>query len=112
MTELEILRVVEAARAADVGLVRFEYCDVRGVARPKAAPVDQLDHTMLEGLRLTRAQMSINLLEQVVPTEGMEPVGDIRLVPAPATFTVLPWSPGSARVLCNQLDHDRADWGA
>jgi len=112
MTELQILRVVEAARAADVRLIRFEYCDVSGVARTKAIHVDQLEHKMLEGVGLTRAQMSINLLEEVVPIEGMEPVGEIRLVPDPATFTVLPWSPGSASVLCNQLDHDRADWGA
>src|SRR4051812_24377652 len=97
MTELEILRVVEAARAADVRLVRFEYCDVSGVARAKAIHVDQLEHKMLEGVGLTRAQMSINLLEQVVPIEGMEPVGEIRLVPDPATFTVLPWSPGGER---------------
>ena len=105
--------VVEPQRGAtDVRLIRFEYCDVSGVARTKAIHVDQLEHKLLEGVSLTRAQMAINLLEQVVPIEGMEPVGEIRLVPDPATFTVLPWSPGSASVLCDQLDHDRTDWGA
>ena len=98
--------------AADVRLIRFEYCDVSGVAHAKAVHVDQLEHKLLEGVGLTRAQMSINLLEQVVPVAGMEPVGEIRLVPDPATFSVLPWSPGSASVLCDQLDHDRTDWGA
>jgi glutamine synthetase len=42
----------------------------------------------------------------------MEPVGEVRLVPDPATFTVLPWAPASASVLCDQLDHDRRNWGA
>ena len=112
MTTAAIQQVCEAARSAGVRLVRFEYCDVSGVARTKAIHVDQLEHKMLEGVGLTRAQMSINLLEQVIPIEGMEPVGEIRLVPDPATFTVLPWAPGSASVLCNQLDHDRTDWGA
>ena len=107
-----VAEVVAAARAADVRLVRFEYCDVSGVAHAKAVHVDQLAHKLVEGVGLTRAQMSINLLEQVVPVEGMEPVGEIRLVPDPSTFTVLPWSPGSASVLCDQLDHDRTDWGA
>jgi len=111
-TDPRIAEVVAAARAADVRLVRFEYCDVSGVAHAKAIHVDQLEHKMLEGVGLTRAQMSINLLEQVIPVEGMESVGEIRLVPDPATFTVLPWSPGSASVLCDQLDHDRTDWGA
>ena len=112
MTRMDIAAVCEAARRADVRLVRFEYCDVSGVARTKAIHVDTLEHKLLEGVGLTRAQMSINLLEQVIPVEGMEPVGEIRLVPDPTTFTVLPWAPGSASVLCDQLDHDRADWGA
>ncbi len=112
MAEMDIATVVEAARRAEVRLVRFEYCDVSGVARTKAIHVAQLEHKLLEGVSLTRAQMSINLLEQMVPIEGMEPVGEIRLVPDPATFTVLPWSPGSASILCDQLDHDRTDWGA
>ena len=67
---------------------------------------------LVEGVSLTRAQTAIDLLEQLVHVEGMEPVGEIRLVPDPATFTVLPWAPGSASVLCDQLDHDRTDWGA
>ena len=108
----QIAEVVEAARRADVRLVRFEYCDVSGVARTKAIHVGQLEHKLLEGVSLTRAQMAIDLLEQLVPIEGMEPVGEIRLVPDPATFGVLPWVPATASVLCDQLGHDRADWGA
>ncbi|WP_448616778.1 glutamine synthetase family protein [Modestobacter sp. URMC 112] len=108
----QIATVVAAAHAADVRLVRFGYCDVSGVARTKAIHVGQLRHKLLEGVSLTRAQMAIDLLEQLVPIEGMEPVGEIRLVPDPATFTVLPWVPGTAGVLCDQLDHDRTDWGA
>lgn len=104
--------VVAAARRAGVKLVRFGYCDVSGVARAKAVHVSQLAHKLTEGVGLTRAQMSISLLEQVVHIDGMEPVGEIRLVPDPATFSVLPWSPGSASVLCDQLGHDRRNWGA
>ena len=104
--------VLAAARQSGVKLIRFEYCDVSGVARAKAVHVAQLAHKLVEGVGLTRAQMSINLLEQLVHIDGMEPVGEIRLVPDPATFTVLPWAPASASVLCDQLDHDRRNWGA
>ena len=79
--------VLAAARRAGVKLVRFGYCDVSGVARAKAVHVSQLAHKLTEGVGLTRAQMSISLLEQVVHIDGMEPVGEIRLVPDPATFT-------------------------
>jgi glutamine synthetase len=104
--------VVAAARRAGVKLIRFEYCDVSGVARTKAIHVSQLEHKLVEGVSLTRAQMSINLLEQVVHIDGMEPVGEIRLVPDLATFTVLPWAPASASVMCDQFGHDRQNWGA
>ncbi len=104
--------VLAAARRSGVKLIRFEYCDVSGVARAKAVHVSQLAHKLVEGVGLTRAQMAINMLEQMVHIEGMEPVGEIRLVPDPATFTVLPWSAGSASILCDQLGHDRRDWGA
>lgn len=104
--------VINAAKAAGVELIRFEYCDFSGVARTKAIHLTQLPHKLVEGVGLTRAQMSINLLEQVVPIDGMEPVGEIRLVPDVETFSVLPWSPTSASILCDQVGHDRNDWGA
>jgi glutamine synthetase len=109
---MEIKSLVQSAVAAGVQLVRFEYCDFSGVARCKAVHVSQLAHKLTEGVGLTRAQMSINLLERLVHIEGMEPVGEIRLVPDPDTYSSLPWAPGSASVLCDQLDHDRRDWGA
>jgi glutamine synthetase len=109
---MNIEQVVLAAKESGVKLIRFEYCDVSGVARTKAVHVRQLEHKLLEGVSLIRAQMSINLLERLVPIDGFEPVGEIRLVPDPSTFTVLPWAPGSASVLCDQLGHDRVDWGA
>ena len=109
---MNVKEVAAAARQADVKLIRFEYCDVSGVARTKAIHVSQLERKLTEGVSLTRAQMAINLLEQLIHVDGMEPVGEIRLVPDPATFTVLPWVPASASVLCDQLGHDRVDWGA
>ena len=104
--------LIDTATAAGVQLVRFEYCDVSGVARTKTVHISQLAHKLIEGVGLTRAQMSINMLEDVIAIEGMEAIGEIRLVPDPATFSVLPWVPASASVLCDQLDHDRQNWGA
>ncbi|MCU1557705.1 MAG: glnA [Microbacteriaceae bacterium] len=109
---MNIKEVVAAAHQSGVKLIRFEYCDVSGIARTKAIHVAQLEHKMLEGVSLTRAQMSINMLEDMVPIDGFEPIGEIRLVPDPSTFSVLPWVPASASVLCDQLDHDRLNWGA
>ncbi len=104
--------VIELAQNAHVQLVRFLYCDHSGVTRAKQIHVSHLPHKLREGLGLTRAQMAMNLLEQLIDIEGMEPVGEIRLVPDPETFSVLPWTPTSASLICDQLDHNHLNWGA
>ncbi|GAC1432065.1 MAG: glutamine synthetase family protein [Chloroflexota bacterium] len=104
--------ILTAARDAGVRVVRFLYCDHSGVTRGKALHAAHLAGKLREGIGLTRAQMAMNLLEHLVAVEGMEPVGEIRLVPDPSTFTILPWVPHSASLLCDQLDHNHQNWGA
>jgi glutamine synthetase len=103
--------VVARARADDVRLIRFLYCDPSGVIRGKNVHIDRLANRMREGIGLTRAQNAVNMLEGFVPVEGMEPVGEIRIVPDPETYTVLPWLPRTAGLLSDQLGHDGLDWG-
>jgi glutamine synthetase len=103
--------VVQRARADGVRLVRFLYCDPSGVIRGKNVHVDRLAGRMREGVGLTRAQNAVNMLENLVYVEGMEAVGEVRVVPDPDTYTVLPWVPRTAGLLCDQLDHDFVDWG-
>ncbi len=104
--------VMRAATGTGVKMIRFLYCDHGGVIRAKAVHVDHLTNKLREGVGLTRAQMAMNVLDGLVAVEGMEPVGEIRLVPDPETFTALPWTPSSGSVICDQLDHDRQDWGS
>lgn len=104
--------ILTGAREAGVQLVRFLYCDHSGVTRGKTVHISRLPTKLREGVGLTRAQMAMNLLEELVPVAGMEPVGEIRLVPDPATWSLLPWVQGGASLLCDQLDHDGKDWGA
>jgi glutamine synthetase len=101
------------ARAVDDGvrLVRFLYCDPCGVIRGKNVHVDRLAGKLREGVGLTRAQNAVNILEQLIYVEGMEPVGEVRLVPDPNTYSRLSWVPRTASVICDQLGHDGLDWG-
>jgi glutamine synthetase len=94
-----------------VKLVRFLYGDPSGVIRGKQVHVARFGAALASGLGLTRAQNAINLLDDLVPVAGMEPVGEIRIVADPATFVRLPWLPGVASVLCDQVGHDGLDWG-
>jgi glutamine synthetase len=103
MTPEEIL---DACGTHAVRLVRFLYCDNGGVVRGKATHVERLGDRLRTGIGLTVAMQAMNSLDQLQPVEGMGPVGEIRLVPDPETFTVLPYAPHSAAML---VDHLRLD---
>jgi glutamine synthetase len=109
MTHDEILR--RAARG-DVRLVRFLYCDNGGIIRGKTTHVDGLAARLETGIGLTVAMQAMSLLDELSSVEGMGPVGEIRLVPDPATFTVLPYAPRSASVHVEMRELSGAPWGA
>jgi glutamine synthetase len=96
------------ARATQDGvhLVRFLYCDNGGIVRGKATHLDGLLDRMRTGIGLTVAMQAMNSLDHLQPVDGMGPVGEIRLVPDPETFTVLPYAPHTAAML---VDHVRLD---
>jgi glutamine synthetase len=95
-----------------VNLARFLYCDNGGVIRGKATGIKGLPARLEDGIGLTVAMMAMNSLDQLQPVEGMGPVGEIRLVPDPDTFVILPYAPHSAAFSCDMLTGDRAPWGA
>ena len=95
--------VVAACRAAGVRLVRFLYCDNGGVIRGKSAHVERLAERIRGGIGLTVAMQAMNSLDQLQPVEGMGATGEIRLVPDPSTFTVLPYAPHTAAMLVDHM---------
>ncbi|GAC1554014.1 MAG: glutamine synthetase family protein [Ktedonobacteraceae bacterium] len=109
---MDTVALINRAQLANIQLVRFVYCDYSGVTRAKVIHVSHLANKLREGIGLTRAQMAINLLEQLIEIDGMEPVGEVRLVPSLDTFSVLSWTPSSASLICDQLDHNHLNWGA
>lgn len=98
--------VVAACRASGVRLVRFLYCDLGGVVRGKATHVERLAERMRTGIGLTVAMSAMNSLDQLQPVEGMGPIGEVRLVPDPETFTVLPYAPAAAAMLTDLVGLD------
>ncbi|MGH3901919.1 MAG: hypothetical protein ACRDTA_27425 [Pseudonocardiaceae bacterium] len=94
-----------------VRLLRFLYCDPSGVIRGKQVHAARLAGTVQAGLGLTRAQNAVNLLDDLVPVTGMEPVGEVRILPDLSTYVRLPWLDGVASVLSDQVDHEGRDWG-
>src|SRR6266545_705317 len=104
--------IVQQAYDANVRLVRFLYCDNGGTIRGKATALGGLSGRLADGIGLTVAMMAMNSLDQLQTVEGMGPVGEIRLIPDPESFAVLPYAPHSAAMSCDMLTRDRTPWGA
>lgn len=111
LSDLAVAELVRQARQADVRLVRFLYCDNAGLIRGKAAHVDALAGFLRSGVNLPAAMQALTLQDRVAEVEGLSRLGDVRLVPDPATFTVLPYAVHSAAMLADMALTDGAAWG-
>jgi glutamine synthetase len=105
-------QIVTRANNAGVRLIRFLYCDNGGTIRGKLAHIDSLAKRLDTGIGLTVAMQAMNMLDQLQPVEGMGPVGEIRLVPDPDSFVVLPYAPNSAAMMCDMVTLDQRPWEA
>jgi glutamine synthetase len=91
-------------------LVRFLYCDHANVVRGKAAHASALDDFLQSGIGLPVAMQALCLTEHLAPGSHVGPTGEIRLVPDPRTFTVLPYAQREARLLCDMNTLDGQPW--
>lgn len=105
-------QVVQQANEAGVRLVRFLYCDTGGIIRGKTTAMSGLEGRLRDGIGLTLAMMAMNSLDHLTTVEGMGPVGEIRLVPDPNSFAILPYAPHSAAMSVDMLTSDRTAWAA
>ena len=104
--------VLSKLRQTDVQLVRFLYCDNAGVIRGKLSHTDGLESRMLSGIGLTVAMQAMNLLDKLQPVDGMGPVGEVRLMPDPDTFVVLPYAARSGAMIADLETRDGEPWQA
>jgi glutamine synthetase len=104
--------IVQQAHDAGVRLVRFLYCDNGATIRGKTTALGGLGGRLSDGIGLTVAMMAMNGIDQLQSVEGMGPVGEIRLVPDPDSFAVLPYAPHSAAMSCDMITGDRTPWAA
>jgi glutamine synthetase len=90
------LRRAEAlalARRYDLRLIRFLFCDLAGIIRGKSVHLGMLEARMQSGLGLPIGLLALNALDQRQVVAGHGVVGDLRLVPDPATLANLSFAP-------------------
>ncbi|MBZ0302096.1 MAG: glutamine synthetase family protein [Anaerolineae bacterium] len=104
--------VVQQAEAANVRLIRCYYTDNGGIIRGKVTYITGLRSRLADGIGLTVAMQAMNMLDQLAPVEGMGPVGEVRLVPDPATYRALPYAPRTAGMTTDMIRLDGQPWEA
>ena len=104
--------VVEQAQATNLRLVRFLYCDNGGIIRGKTTHASKLGTRITEGIGQTLAMQAFTGVETLASVEGMGPVGEFRLTPDPATFTILPYAPHAGSMFCDMILTDGKPWDA
>jgi len=102
--------IVAHAEERGVQLVRFLYCDNGGVIRGKSGHVGQLARRMRSGIGLVKGMQSFTSLDTLAPDATYGPVGEIRLIPDPQTFVVLPYAPRSGQMIANMVELDHTPW--
>jgi glutamine synthetase len=107
-----IAKVAARAQADEVSLIRFLYADHGGIIRGKAASAEVLPARMVTGIGHTVAMMAMSMLDHLQPVEGMGPVGEVRIMPDPATFVTLPYAPGAGAMVADLVQPDGEPWDA
>jgi glutamine synthetase len=105
-------RVVAACQDAGVELVRFLYVDHGGVVRGKATSRARLTERLQTGIGLVTGMQAMSMLDELAPVAGLGPVGEVRLVPDPDSFVVLPYAPGAAAMTAGMARLDGQPWEA
>jgi len=106
-----IARVTARAHEESISLVWFLYADHGGIIRAKSATAPMLPARMMSGIGHTVAMMAMSMLDHLQPVDGMGPVGEVRIMPDPATFVPLPYAPGAGAMLADQVLPAGEPWG-
>lgn len=92
-------QILTEAQLHDVRFCNLEFTDIVGMAKAVTVPLDQLPTSLAEGRWFDGSSM-----------EGFARVveSDMYLQPDPATFVVIPWEAGRARIVCDVVRPDGA----
>lgn len=107
---MDMQHVLNRAGIENVRTVRFLYCDHGNIVRGKSAHITSLPDFLESGIGLAAAMQAFTLTEHLAAGTNLGPIGEIRLVPDARTFTMLPYAPREARVLCDMYTLDGQPW--
>lgn len=108
----DVTQIERAVDAHDVELIRLLFVNNSGVPRGRVLDAGEIDSVLKDGGNLTKGMQSFTALDTLVEDGTFGPVGEIRLVPDPETFRVLPYADRTGVMLCDMYELDGTPWAA
>jgi glutamine synthetase len=103
--------ILDKVRANGVELIRFLYCNgIDNKIRGKSVQADSLASFIETGVGHPGALLCFNMIDLPVPGRTFTSVGEVRIVPVPETFAVIPYLPKVAYMFSDLLKLDQTPW--
>ena len=109
--ERRVAEIVTQSQSDGIEIVRLSFVDQHGLLRGKTVPIDTLPAVLRDGCAMTttlllkdtshRTIFPVWQAAQVLGTPELSGAGDFVMVPDPATFKRLPWTPKTGWLLCD-----------
>jgi glutamine synthetase len=97
---MELSKAKELCQANGVKFVLAQFVDIHGVAKAKAVPISHLEDVLTDGAGF--AGFALWGMGQQPHDADYMAVGDL------ATFSLVPWQPGFARIVCDGTVNKKA----
>lgn len=104
--------VLQRVDAENIELIRIVFVNNSGVPRGRVVDAEKLPGVFDRGTNVTKAMQSFNALDRLAPEGRYGPVGEVRVVPDPDTFRVLPYAEDAAILLSDLHGLDGEPWEA
>ncbi|MDN2453830.1 glutamine synthetase family protein [Lactobacillus sp. UCMA15818] len=89
-----------------IELLEFIYVDYTGIPRGKTIFLSEIGNHLSSGTGITKAMPASTMRDEIVSIEGMNAVGEYRLVPDLRSLQILPYAPTVATMMCDYRDQD------
>lgn len=115
-TKARAAAIIAQAEAAELEVVRISFADQHGVLRGKTLMIDSLKVALENGINMTSTLLLKDTAHTTVYPVWQEDIGfgqgvltgacDVLMLPDPATFRILPWSPKNGWLLADLYHPD------
>lgn len=116
--EARIAEVLARVAEAELEVVRLSFVDQHGLLRGKTLMAGELEAAFRDGIAITSTLLLKDTSHKTVfPVWGADAgfgagvltgAGNVMMLPDPASFRILPWSPHSGWLLCDLYDGEGA----